>query len=174
MAEEKKAKMGRPPVSFSERLQIRLVELATKGATDEQLALAANVSIPTLKAYKARHPDFLAALKNAKDIADDLVEASLYLKATGYTHRSIKFFCYEGAIVSEEYDEHFAPDTTAMIFWLKNRRPQQWRDVHKLEHTGKDGGPIRQGVISLEEARHALGPGDYATQPAPLPVVKDL
>ena len=46
----------------------------------------------------------------------------------------MKIFQYEGSPVVVPYREHVAPDTTACIFWLKNRRRNEWRDVHKHEH----------------------------------------
>jgi hypothetical protein len=32
------------------------------------------------------------------------------------------------------YTEHYPPDTTACIFWPKNRRRDKWRDKHEIEH----------------------------------------
>lgn len=56
------------------------------------------------------------------------MEQSLFRKATGYTHASEKVFQFQGEIVRADTVEHYAPDTTAMIFWLKNRQPDRWRD----------------------------------------------
>lgn len=130
-------KMGRPSV-FSDRLVERLLEMATKGATDAQLAKAAGVSITTLKNWKAAHPDFLAALKEAKNLADDLVEASLYMRATGYSHPAIKIFCSQGAVITEKYIERYPPDVTACIFWLKNRQPERWREKQLGKNEGQE------------------------------------
>jgi hypothetical protein len=49
----------------------------------------------------------------------------------------VKINQYEGKAVITPYVEHVPPDTTAAIFWLKNRRPQAWRDVKAVEHTHK-------------------------------------
>jgi hypothetical protein len=77
------------------------------------------------------------------------VVSSLYHKAVGYTFESEKIFQHQGEIIRAPVREHVAPDTTAAIFWLKNRRPADWRD--KQEHTGPDGGPI-QVVIGTKDA----------------------
>lgn len=152
---EAPAKMGRPS-SFSDRLVERLLVLASEGATDAQMAKAAGVGLRTLMTWKGRHPDFQHALKDAKDVADALVEASLYRRATGYEHPAVKFFCHEGRVVSEKYTERYPPDTTAAIFWLKNRQPDRWRDTSRHEHTGKDGKPIETKQVSVLEVGAAV------------------
>jgi len=74
------------------------------------------------------HEDLSKSLKNAKTFADDLVEASLLAKATGYEHEEVKVFCHEGMITEHTVTKHYPPSDTSMIFWLKNRRPDKWRD----------------------------------------------
>lgn len=143
-------KMGRPS-SFSERLAERLLNMAAKGATDVEMAEAAGIGVSTFKAWKGRHEDFRAALKEAKDVADELVEASLYRRANGYSHRAIKFFCHEGMILSEEYDEHYPPDTTACIFWLKNRQRERWRDKQEVESTIKADETLHSMLVRVME-----------------------
>lgn len=98
------------------------------GATDRDIADFFEVSESTLNNWKLKHPAFLESLKRSKDEADALVEQSLFRKATGYTHASEKVFQFQGEIVRADTVEHYAPDTTAMIFWLKNRQPDRWRD----------------------------------------------
>lgn len=131
------ARIGRPSTyqkSYAEQAK-RLCEL---GATDIEVADFFDVSIPTLYRWKIKYPEFDAVLKAAKESADERVERSLYFRATGYSFESEKVFQYQGKIVRANTREHVPPDTTAMIFWLKNRRPDRWRDVHKHEH-GKPG-----------------------------------
>ena len=54
----------------------------------------------------------------------------LYERANGYSYDAVKIFCSrDGEIIEAPYVEHVPPDVTACIFWLKNRRPQDWRDV---------------------------------------------
>jgi hypothetical protein len=82
------------------------------GATDKDMADAFDVSEVTLNAWKQSHPEFLKSLKEGKLLADARVSTALYTRATGY----------------EKNDKHYPPDTTACIFWLKNRQPDKWRD----------------------------------------------
>lgn len=56
------------------------------------------------------------------------MEQSLFRRAMGYTHPATKFFQAGGSILREDYVEHYPPDATSMIFWLKNRQPDKWRD----------------------------------------------
>lgn len=110
------AERGRPSKYGDVDLD-RVRELALQGKTDEEIAADLGVSRSTLALWKARHQDFSDALKAWKDEADDVVEQSLYRKAV-------------------------AGDTTAQIFWLKNRRSRDWRDKQEIEHSGSISGII--------------------------------
>ena len=133
---------GGRPAKYQEGFAKQAAKLCTLGATDEELADFFEVSIRTVANWKVRHPEFLQALKTGKDAADDRVERSLYQKAIGYSFDGEKVFQHQGAVVRAKTREHVPPDTTAAIFWLKNRRPEQWRDKVVNELSGKDGGPI--------------------------------
>ncbi len=123
---------GRPS-TFNEQLAMRIMELAVKGATDDEIAANIGVSVRTLNNWKGKHAGFVEALNDAKSVADELVEAALFSRAIGYNHPAVKFFwdAKNGDIKSKAYIERHAPDTTACIFWLKNRQPGAWRDAHK-------------------------------------------
>jgi hypothetical protein len=107
------------------------------GATDEQIADFFGVSVPTIDNWKKAHPAFLGALKESKAALDTKVERSLYERAMGYSHPAVKILTVAGQVEQVPYVERYPPDTTAMIFWLKNRKPAEWRD--RQEITGKDG-----------------------------------
>lgn len=120
---------GRPSAykaEFAEQAK-KLCEL---GATDVELADFFKVSDRTVYRWQSQYPEFCQALKAGKEAADERVERALYHKATGYSHEAVKIFMPAGADkpVYAEYREHVPPDTTAAIFWLKNRRAEQWRD----------------------------------------------
>jgi len=104
------------------------------GATDADLAAAFGVSGRTIDQWKITHVEFSSALKAGKTPADDRVERSLFHRAVGYTFDSEKVFQFQGEIVRAKTKEHVPPDTTACIFWLKNRRTEQWRDIQRYEH----------------------------------------
>ena len=129
-----KARMGRPS-SYKPEFAKMARHLCKLGATDADLAVAFEVSIPTIDTWKAKRPDFLGSLKAGKADADDRVERSLYSRAVGYSFNSEKIFCNkDGEVTRVPIVEHVPPDVTAQIFWLKNRKPSEWRDVQNIEH----------------------------------------
>lgn len=108
-------------------------KFALLGATDKDLASVFEVSLSTIEAWKRDKVEFLNALKRGKMIANANVAAKLYHRAMGYSHKAVKISSSpDGKEHITEYMEHYPPDTTAAIFWLKNRRPDLWRDkVHQ-------------------------------------------
>lgn len=133
-------KMGRPTV-FKQAYVEQVRQLSLSGATDDEIARELNVDRFTLYRWKVKRKDFSDALKVGKEEADDRVEVSLYHKATGYTYEAEKIVIVNGKPEKVRVTEHVPPDTTAMIFWLKNRKVKEWRDRH--EHTGPEGGPLQ-------------------------------
>lgn len=123
--------MGRPTA-----FKIEYIEQAKKicwlGAIDKQLADIFEVSEKTLQTWKKKHPDFLHALKEGKAIADGTVIQSLFNRANGCVTTEDKEI--GGVVVTLE--KTFPPDTTACIFWLKNRQPANWRDKTDQEVSG--------------------------------------
>jgi hypothetical protein len=132
---------GRPSAYRPEHAE-QALKLCRLGATDADIAEFFGVSEQTINAWKGRHPEFLESLKGGKMEADAHVADRLFKRATGYEHEAVKIMQYEGAVIEVPYVEHYPPDTTAAIFWLKNRRPDLWRDRAQHEHSGPDGGPI--------------------------------
>ncbi|HEY6019853.1 MAG TPA: helix-turn-helix domain-containing protein [Candidatus Paceibacterota bacterium] len=129
---------GRPSKYKAEYVQ-SAAKLCRLGATDRDIADFFEVNEATLHRWKLAHPEFSESLKRSKDELDAQVERSLYQRATGYSHRSEKVFQFQGAIVRAETVEHYAPDPTSMIFWLKNRQPEKWRDRREvLSDDGKN------------------------------------
>lgn len=143
--EEGQGQVGRPSKYRPEFVE-QARKLALLGAIDREIADFFGIAESTLNNWKLEHPEFLESLKSGKEVADDRVERSLYHRAIGYSHDAVKMFQAGGEVISESYVEHYPPDTTAAIFWLKNRRPAQWRDKVQQELSGPDG----QGVSSIE------------------------
>jgi transposase-like protein len=112
-------------------------QLYTGGATDAEVAKVLDVNPATLYRWVAEHEEFRNTQKLGKVSADERVERSLYHRATGYSHPAVKIFCdpKTGKHSLIEYVEHYPPDTTACIFWLKNRRPETWKDKHEIAIT---------------------------------------
>lgn len=128
-------KMGRP--SKLPDMNLAQVEaLAQFGLTQEEIARILGISAPTLIKYK-KNPDFFNAIKKGQDRANTKVIQSLYKKATEHN------------------------DTTAMIFWLKNRMPDRWRDRHDQVISGEgEGGGIRIEIVHLKsESGNGNGKG---------------
>lgn len=152
--------MGRP-TKYRTEFDEQAAKLCRLGATDRELADFFGVVEATIYTWKATHPSFLEATKSGKEIADAEVADKLFRRATGYSHPAVKIFNDQGAPMVVDYVEHYAPDTTAAIFWLKNRRPDLWRDVNRQEVTGKDGGPIdvRKSVEMTDEELERIAAG---------------
>lgn len=130
------------PSKYQPEYAAQAQKLCDLGATDEDLADFFKVSIRTIANWKSEFPEFLQALKSGKETADDRVERSLYQRAVGYTHDAVHFSSFQGVVTETPYRNHCPPDVTAQIFWLKNRRPDLWRDKREQELTGKDGAPL--------------------------------
>lgn len=127
---------GRPS-KYSPDILPQVRFLAKKGCTDKDLAEFFEVNIDTIHEWKKKHPEFSDTLKEAKLEADSAVERSLFERATGYSHPEDKIFQYEGCPVVVPTVKHYPPDTAAAIFWLKNRKPEQWREKIEHEHSGE-------------------------------------
>ena len=110
------------------------LKLCLLGATDKELSEFFSVSEQTLNKWKKDYPEFLESLKKGKNIADANVASRLYNRAIGYNCKATKFATSNGKITdSKEFIEHYPPDTTAAIFWLKNRQPEKWRDKKEVD-----------------------------------------
>ena len=127
---------GRPS-KYSPEFDEKAEKLCRSGATDKEIADFFGVRESTLNNWKLKHPSFMESLKRGKDEVDGLVAQSLFRRAMGYSHKSEKVFQYQGAIVRATTTEHYPPDTTACIFWLKNRQPELWRE-RREEPAGSD------------------------------------
>jgi hypothetical protein len=133
---------GGRPTDYRPEYVEEAAKLSALGATDAQMADFFGVVISTFYLWRNTHPEFSDAIKLSKQEADKRVEQSLYHRAIGYERDSVKIFCSkDGEITQVPYREYVPPDATSMIFWLKNRKPAEWRD--RQEHTGADGGPIQ-------------------------------
>lgn len=132
------SKRGRPS-KYREEFPAQAAKLCMLGATDKELADFFEVTLSTISEWKVVHKEFSDALKEGKQLADAKVAESLFKRATGYTHKAVKIMAVGGSVVHEEYDEHYPPDATSMIFWLKNRRPDLWRDKREEEQGENKG-----------------------------------
>lgn len=145
--------MGRP-TDYRPEMCEQAEKWSWLGATNDKMAEFLNVSITTFKTWMATYPDFLAAVKKGREDADAAVVKSLYTRARGYTVREVtedhtKKQATPGDITVDEEGElgqeyevkptvrvtikEIPADPTSMIFWLKNRRPAEWRDKKDID-----------------------------------------
>jgi hypothetical protein len=118
-------------------------KLCRLGATDQEIADFFEVSVRTIYRWKGEHEAFCQALKSGKAEADERVERSLFARANGYEHDEVDIRVVDHMIVQTPIRKFYPPDTTACIFWLKNRKPAEWRDKVDQEVTGANGGPLQ-------------------------------
>lgn len=141
--------VGRP-TKYDDGYVDQAYKLCLLGHTDEEMAQFFEIHISTLYQWKLDYPEFSDAIKKGKEIADMDVAVKLLEKAKGavtvkQTAIKMKDTIYnsEGRKISEEERIEVvdlmtqeAPDTTALIFWLKNRKSTAWRDKQVTEHEG--------------------------------------
>jgi hypothetical protein len=132
------------PTKYKEQFAEQAKKLCKLGCTDKELADFFEVSEQTLNAWKKEFPEFLESLKEGKTLADANVAQRLYERAMGYEHPETKFFTVsKGDFIQEietrETIKFYPPDTTAAIFWLKNRQPDKWREKQEVMQTNFEG-----------------------------------
>lgn len=150
MSEDNKRPVGRPS-KFNDLIFGKIIELAKAGKTNRQIAEIVGIHESTICDWQNVNPEFLFSIKEAKQQADEMVEAALFKRATGYSHPAVKIMQAGGEVIKEEYTESYPPDPTAAIFWLKNRRPAEWRDKQELEHSG---GVTVSEVVEMFKIEH--------------------
>ena len=119
------------PTKYKEEYNEQVEKLARLGATDKDLADFFDVTEQTINNWKLARDGFFESLKKGKLLADANVASALYHRALGYEHEEDKIFVDDGQPVIVPTIKHYPPDTVAGIFWLKNRRPDLWRDKPK-------------------------------------------
>lgn len=113
---------------------LKLEGWARDGLTDEQIANNIGIKRQSLYDWKKKYPDISDALKKGKEVVDRAVENALLKKALGYKYTEVTRELVDSEMfVTKEVVKEVQPDTTAQIFWLKNRRPDLWRDRKDLE-----------------------------------------
>ncbi|HTB40774.1 MAG TPA: hypothetical protein VK777_27040, partial [Reyranella sp.] len=85
------------------------------------------VARSTIDLWIATHPDFAEAVQQGRDVADAIAVESLFTRVTGYNHPVEKVFLYRGEPRTATYTAHVPPETRACMYWLRNRRPEDWR-----------------------------------------------
>jgi len=145
--------MGRPS-SYDPAWHIpKAHSLCSLGATIEQIAEVFDVSAETVRRWMLKYPDFCGSIRVGARPADDKVEMTLFRRALGYetieTEKTYEMAEVEDPETGEikvfkkltavkEKIREVPPDTTAAQFWLKNRRPEEWRESYQHTVTEPD------------------------------------
>lgn len=118
---------------------------AHDGLTDEQIAHNMGISRSTLSEWKKKYPDISDTLKSGKEVIDRQVENALLKRALGYSYKETtrelvadKRTGISHMQVTKVVEKEVVPDTTAQIFWLKNRKPEEWRDKRVIDDSSAE------------------------------------
>lgn len=119
---------------------------ARDGLTDEQIAKNIGINRTTLYDWKKKEVNIADALKKGKEVIDFEVENALLKRALGYEYEEET---YENGILTKKVKKQVAPDTTAQIFWLKNRKKEQWREKVEVVKTDEDLQNINKNISNI-------------------------
>ena len=140
MTRARKTKRGKYHEWITEEGCIKIEGYARDGLTNEQIAHNMGITSETLRVWSNKYPAISEALRKGKEVVDRYVENALYKRAIGYEYEEEKIYIQEiDGVITERKEVHkkiALPDTTAQIFWLKNRKPAEWRDRRATEHSG--------------------------------------
>jgi hypothetical protein len=134
--EEATKTVGRKSL-YDPAMNPQVKEWSKQGLIDTEIAKLLGIGKSTFYEWQNKHPEFSDALKEGKQIADMEVEQELWGKCHGQMiiERKEKVL-RDGTIVTVQ-EERFVPASdTAIIFWLKNRKPEMWREKQQIEHSG--------------------------------------
>ena len=109
--------------------------MARDGLTDKQMAYNIGIAESTLNEWKNRFPEFKESLKRGKEVVDREVENALLKTALGFYYTEEQVTNSGGVVTTKKYAK---PNTTAQIFWLKNRKQVEWRDKQEIEQTNRN------------------------------------
>lgn len=142
--------VGRP-TDYKSEYVAQVEKLCRFGATDVEIAEFFDVSVRTIHRWKLDHEDFCHSISIGKESADARVERALYERATGFTFKEDQAFKCRDSGGAEKVEvvtleKQVPAETAAMIFWLKNRKKEAWRDKVEVGGNGPEGEIIHKVV----------------------------
>ncbi|MEK7950515.1 hypothetical protein [Luteolibacter soli] len=145
-------KRGRPPKYREEYAELAM-HFCRLGATNRDLARAFNVSIAGIDKWLASKPEFAAAVHEGREIADARVASALYQRAVGAVVPDTHIATHEGKTIITPLLKHYPPDTAACSLWLRNRKPELWREktTQAVELTNGDN-PYHEVAMRISAA----------------------
>lgn len=120
-----------------------IAKFMESGATGQQLAEHLGVLRITINVWRKKYPEFGEAYSAGKEAADDKIERSLFERAQGYEHDEDHVVYEDGRPKTYTAKKRYPPDVTACIFWLKNRRPDVWREKSEVDNNLKITAPTK-------------------------------
>ena len=129
---------------------------ARDGLTNEQIAKNIGINSDTLYTWQNKYPEISESLKKGKEVVDRQVENALLKRALGYKYDEVTI---EGGVETKRVTKEVVPDTTAQIFWLKNRKPCVWRDKQNMELSGQLEANNPYASLTTEELKKLIGDG---------------
>jgi hypothetical protein len=151
---------GRPTTYKPEFCRIAK-EMAQLGATDREIAHALGISEKCFYLWTARYPKFVQAVKLGKTSPNERAERSLFMRATGYSYDSEEIYLVDEVteipgktkrsrptiirtkkVLRVPVVKHVPPGETSLIFFLKNRKKDEWRDFKATELSTPPGRPL--------------------------------
>ena len=128
---------------------LRLQGWARDGLSDEQIAANMGITDSTFYEWKKKYSEISEALKEGKDAVDRQVENALLKSALGYKYDEVtKELRDDELVVTKVVHKEVQRNTTAQIFWLKNRKRAEWRDRVENAITGADGGAVKVETLT--------------------------
>jgi len=124
--------------------------MCQNGAAYWQLALAFQVDESIIHEWKRTHKAFATACKYGTNFANDTVERSLYQLARGYDYRDVKIFCNRGRTIYASYTKHVVASVEACIFWLVNRRPDEWSHLEQAQKKVKPESELGRAMDNMK------------------------
>ena len=132
---------------------LRLEAWARDGLTNEQIASKIGVSRKTLQEWCVKYGDIRDTLKKGKEIVDIEVENSLLKRALGYKSKEVKTVESAKGMVTTTIEKDIPPDVTACIIWLKNRRPDKWRDKPTEKSNSEENQHVVFEIVAVSQAK---------------------
>lgn len=123
-----RSKRGKYEEWLTEDGLLKLEAWSRDGLTQEDIAHNCGCSLSTLKDWLTKYPAIAAALKRGREVADIRVENALYKRATGYDYEEVTKEEGPKGVTVRVVKKHVPPSEVAALFWLKNRKPDVWRD----------------------------------------------
>lgn len=125
------------PTDYRQEYAEQARKLCLLGFTDKQLADFFDVNESTITRWKQKYPEFRTSIKSGKVVADAQVVESLFKRAMGMEVTEVEVRGNDENKIKRVIKKYIPPDTTAQIFWLKNRQPELWREKSTIANEVK-------------------------------------